>query len=164
MYTVYKIVNELNGKYYIGVHKTDNPNDSYFGSGRAIKEAIKKHGKESFRKEILLVTESKEEAYAKEAELTVDFNTNVTYNMRIGGVGGFTKENAWKGHIARCRKGGLRSKELGKTLSGERAKKAGSKGGKGNKGKPKSEEFKQKLRDVWKQKKQVMANGEPSSS
>lgn len=45
MYTVYKTTNIINGKYYIGVHKTTNPNDSYLGSGKAIKEAIKKYGK-----------------------------------------------------------------------------------------------------------------------
>ena len=59
MYTVYKITNLLNDKIYIGVHKTENPNDSYYGSGVAIKEAIKKHGKENFRKDILFITESK---------------------------------------------------------------------------------------------------------
>jgi hypothetical protein len=98
MYTVYKTTNLKNGKHYIGVHKTDNPNDGYLGSGRAIEEAVRKYGRDSFNKEILFITESKEEAYKKEAELTVDFNTNKTYNMRIGGVGGFTKENANKGY------------------------------------------------------------------
>ena len=42
VYTVYKIVNLTNEKYYIGVHKTSDPNDSYYGSGVAIKKAIKK--------------------------------------------------------------------------------------------------------------------------
>jgi hypothetical protein len=98
MYTVYKTTNIINGKYYIGVHMTSNPNDDYLGSGRAIEEAIRKYGKDSFKKEILFMTESKVEAYKKEAELTIDFNTNKNYNMRLGGVGGFTKENAHKGY------------------------------------------------------------------
>ena len=98
MYTVYKTTNLKNGKHYIGVHKTDNPNDGYLGSGRAIEEAVRKYGRDSFNKEILFITESKEDAYKKEAELTLDFNTNKTYNMRLGGVGGFTKENAHKGY------------------------------------------------------------------
>lgn len=98
MYTVYRTTNIQNGKYYIGVHKTDDPYDSYLGSGRAIEEAIRKYGRNSFTKEILLITESKDEAYKREADLTVDFNTNSNYNMRRGGVGGFTKENARKGH------------------------------------------------------------------
>jgi hypothetical protein len=98
MYTVYRTTNISNGKYYIGVHKTDNPQDGYLGSGRAIEDAIRKYGKDSFEKEVLFITESKEEAFQKEKDLTVDFNTNKTYNMRIGGVGGFTKENSHKGY------------------------------------------------------------------
>lgn len=98
MYTVYKTTNLINNKHYIGVHKTNNPSDGYFGSGRAIEEALRKYGKDNFKKEVLFITESKDEAYKLEAELTVDFNTNKTYNMRKGGVGGFTKENARKGY------------------------------------------------------------------
>lgn len=69
MYTVYKITNKLNEKYYIGVHKTDNPYDNYMGSGKAIKNAIEKYGVENFTKEILLVTQTKEEAYSLEKDL-----------------------------------------------------------------------------------------------
>lgn len=36
---VYKIHNITNGKYYIGRHKTDNPLDSYMGSGLVVREA-----------------------------------------------------------------------------------------------------------------------------
>ena len=73
MYTVYKIVNMLNQKFYIGVHKTNNPNDGYFGSGKAIKEAIKLHGKENFKKEIIYITENEQEAYSVEKELTSNY-------------------------------------------------------------------------------------------
>ena len=59
IYTVYKITNTINNRYYIGVHKTTNPNDSYYGSGLVIKEAIKKYGKENFIKEILFTFENK---------------------------------------------------------------------------------------------------------
>lgn len=157
MYTVYKIVNNTNNKYYIGVHKTNNPNDNYMGSGKAIKNAIAKYGKENFTKEILLITESKEEAYAKEKELTIDFNLTDNYNMKLGGVGGFTKENSHKGLVASnfgksgARLGGLKSRDNKKgfhALPSAEIKENGRKGGLANKGKPKSEAHKQKIREA----------------
>lgn len=154
MYTVYKITNQINQKFYIGVHKTSNPHDSYMGSGVAIKNAIKKHGIESFKKEILFITESKEEAYDRERELTVNYDRSSNYNMKLGGVGGFTRENARKGNTAAFEK-------FTKEQLSENGKKGnlaartkldlvgnGRKGGLANKGKPKSEEHKQKIREA----------------
>lgn len=158
MYTVYKITNKINGKFYIGVHKTDNPYDNYMGSGVAIKKAIAKYGKSSFDKEILLITESKDEAYNTERELTINYESTDSYNMRQGGVGGFTKENARKGNknslavISREVLSENGKKNYVKNIAGQDHASNGRKGGLANKGKPKSEEFKQHLRDVWARK------------
>ena len=49
-YTVYATINKKNGNFYIGFHKTEDPYDSYLGSGTVLDVAIKKHGKENFAK------------------------------------------------------------------------------------------------------------------
>lgn len=161
MYTVYKITNLLNEKTYIGVHKTNDPYDSYMGSGSAIKNAIKKHGKENFKKEVLLVTENKADAYELEKKLTIDYNESNNYNMRLGGVGGFTKENALKGFKALCVKGGKASKEQKAgfhSFTSDQHAENGRKGGQKNKGRkrgPLSEEIKQKMRETIRRKKEL---------
>jgi hypothetical protein len=88
LYTVYQITNKNNGKIYVGVHKTkDIDNDPYMGSGKLIKEAIKKHGKESFDKYIIAVYNEPYAAYEHESILVnEDFvNDPNTYNLTLGG-------------------------------------------------------------------------------
>lgn len=89
-YTIYKVTNKINGKFYIGKHQTSNINDSYYGSGRNIVKAIKKYGKENFYKEILFVFDTEQEMNSKEKEiLTEEFiSSDKNYNLGIGGEGG----------------------------------------------------------------------------
>lgn len=86
-YTVYQTTNLVSGKVYIGIHCTENPNDSYLGSGSHLRRAIRKYGKSSFRKEVLFVYDNPAEMAAKEAELvTLDFAARQdTYNLVPGG-------------------------------------------------------------------------------
>ena len=86
-YYLYKIINLINNKIYIGIHSTNNLNDGYFGGGRAINKATKLYGKENFKKEILEWFDWKCEALQREAEIVnVEFVKNRnTYNMQTGG-------------------------------------------------------------------------------
>jgi len=171
MFTVYRITNLANGKTYVGVHKTDNPNDGYFGSGRAIRAAIRKHGKRSFRKDVLFVFDTSAEAYAKEVELTADYRVSRTYNMRRGGVGGFTAENARKGAFASKSqsRGGVANRDRGTgifSLAKEQLRENGRKGGLAHKGRTKSPEHRERLRQAailqWQRQREVKSkSGDP---
>lgn len=86
-YGIYKITNLLNGKMYIGQHKTSNLDDGYMGSGLLIERAIKKYGKENFRKEWLMFCEDEEELNYME-RVYVDqtwVDRSDTYNLTLGG-------------------------------------------------------------------------------
>lgn len=86
-YLIYKITNNINGKIYIGRHKTDRVDDSYFGSGVALNRAIKKYGKSNFTKEILHYCESYEDMVSLEREIvSEDFiKRSDVYNLMVGG-------------------------------------------------------------------------------
>ncbi|AKU44804.1 homing endonuclease [Klebsiella phage Miro] len=86
---IYKITNTINNKIYVGAHSTEDINDSYMGSGIAIKKAQKKYGMKHFIKEILHVFDTREEMYEKEREIVdIEFiNRPDTYNAGIGGKG-----------------------------------------------------------------------------
>ena len=86
-YTIYKITNNINSKFYIGMHKTDNLNDGYMGSGKLIRMAIEKYGVENFNKEILHVCDNEIDMRNKEKELVVLHE--MSYNLCEGGKGGF---------------------------------------------------------------------------
>ena len=90
-YTIYMITHAESGKIYIGKHKTDDLDDSYLGSGKILRRAISKYGKDSFSKEILFVFDNPEDMNCKEAELvTEEFCARSdTYNLCPGGKGGW---------------------------------------------------------------------------
>jgi hypothetical protein len=104
-YTVYKITNLVNRKYYIGKHQTKKLNDGYMGSGKRLWQAIKKYKIENFKKEILHIFDNEIDMNSKETELII--LNRQTYNLCRGGYDGFgyinrnklnvyhiTKENA----------------------------------------------------------------------
>ena len=86
---VYRITNTSNGMEYIGVHRTDNIDDGYMGSGMILKRAIAKYGLERFHKAILSSHDTYMAALEEERRLvTLKYiNENNTYNIREGGFG-----------------------------------------------------------------------------
>lgn len=87
---VYRILNRLDGKIYIGCHQTDDLDDGYMGSGTLLRCAQRKYGIENFEKEILFQCDSVDEMFRCEAELVdrLFISRNDTYNMCEGGAGG----------------------------------------------------------------------------
>ena len=117
-YFVYQITNLINGKIYIGAHRTENLNDEYMGSGNLIKQANKKYGIENFSKIILFDAESVDEMYKKEAELVI--LGSQSYNLTGGGRRGTVcTEEYRKRQSEYGKKGALISTEKLKEIYGE---------------------------------------------
>lgn len=86
---IYITTNTINGKRYLGMcghHKKNS--DKYFGSGKALRRAIEKYGKDKFQREIVIECETREELSQKEIELIEKFNCVDDpnwYNIATGG-------------------------------------------------------------------------------
>jgi hypothetical protein len=109
-YTIYQTTNLINNKIYVGLHATDNINDSYLGSGIFLKKAIKKYGYTNFKKEILYVFDNKTDMIKKEKEIVNEsfITRKDTYNMSKGGYGLSTlSESKRLETIAKIRKSNL---------------------------------------------------------
>lgn len=131
---IYKITNLVNKKIYIG--QTSKDNEDYLGSGKLIKLAVKKYGKDNFRYEEIENCTSKKQLNEREIFWISHFRNKgeILYNISDGGTGGNLGEQVNK-LISLNRKG----KRLG-IPSGMKGKVAR------NKGIPMSEEQKQLLR------------------
>ena len=91
---IYKTVNILSGKYYIGMHSTSNLDDGYLGSGTRLRYSINKHGKDNHKVEILEFVDTREELKKREEEI-VNLNEIAKVdcmNLKVGGQGGFSSE------------------------------------------------------------------------
>jgi len=61
---IYKTINQINDKIYIGQDSKNNP--KYLGSGDLLKRAINKYGKDNFIKEVVCYCETQDELDTKE--------------------------------------------------------------------------------------------------
>lgn len=116
---IYKIINKINGKCYIGKHKTFEGETfrAYMGSGVALVEAQRKYGIENFDKEIIeeieddekqLKIDEREKFWIKELN-TISPNG---YNIAEGGEGGcFKVKEETKQIISQKLKGKKKTKE-----------------------------------------------------
>ena len=88
---IYKTTNLLSGKYYIGMHSTDDLEDGYLGSGNRLRLAIRKHGKENFKREILEFCETRNELKKRESEIVNldEVAKKECMNLKVGGEGGW---------------------------------------------------------------------------
>lgn len=103
---VYQTTNLINGKIYIGVHSTNDLDDGYLGSGNLISKALKKYGKENFKREILEFFETKNEAYIYESlVVNSDFILrDDIYNITEGGYGVSTHSEQGLQKLSECNK------------------------------------------------------------
>lgn len=86
---IYKIVNKINNRWYIGKHNGTDPN--YMGSGKLLKQAYAKYGKENFEKIILEHCSSEQELNQQERYWIQTYkalSNPLSYNLIEGGTGG----------------------------------------------------------------------------
>lgn len=87
---IYLTTNLINGKKYIGRHKSNVFDNTYFGSGKIIQQALLKEGVENFSCEILCTANSEDELNEKESyyiDLYDAVNSPDYYNLKPSGIG-----------------------------------------------------------------------------
>lgn len=91
---LYKTTCLVTGRYYIGIHSTNDLEDGYMGSGRRLRASIRKHGEENHKKEILEFFETRELLIeAEKTAITEDMiGDPMCMNLMGGGTGGFISE------------------------------------------------------------------------
>ena len=152
MYSIYRLINKVNSKSYIGVtnnYKKRMREHSYASNQYAISRAIRKYGWNSFDSEILFVTNDCDYAYQSAEKMFIEQyesnNPNRGYNLTLGGEGtqGYNPSEETRHK--------MRNAKQGKTLTNEHKEKIS----KANIGRKVSDETRKKLskaskgRKIW---------------
>lgn len=90
---IYITTNLINGKKYIGKKKYNKKADNYLGSGKHLKNAIKKYGKENFTRDIIAIGYNANDLNELEIYYIDKYdaaNSQDYYNIASGGEGGNT--------------------------------------------------------------------------
>ena len=86
---IYETTNLINGKKYIGKHKSNKFDSNYYGSGTGILKAIEKYGKENFKVIILEeIDTNQKDLDCKEVYYIEKYNAvknELYYNNSYGG-------------------------------------------------------------------------------
>lgn len=102
---IYKTTCRVTGKYYVGMHSTDNLADGYIGSGKRLWQSIRKHGVEHHFCEVLEHLPSREALRLREAELVNEqlLTDKQCMNLALGGEGDWQRVTKSRGHEATMR-------------------------------------------------------------
>lgn len=86
----YQTIHKPTGRYYIGIHSTDDVNDGYLGSGTALEAAVRKHGRGEFHRHIVKEFPTRAEAADWEvATVTAAVVEDPrSFNLMLGGGAG----------------------------------------------------------------------------
>lgn len=148
---IYETTNLINGKKYIGKHKSNSFDNKYYGSGRLFKEDLAKYGKENFSIRVLEEIDNENDLHERETYYIKLFDAVRSpkyYNNSYGG-----EQEGWQG-VNRMFKYNKEKwiesrKKSANSLSGRtHSKEWRNNISKGLKGKPKSEEHRLHLRNV----------------
>lgn len=92
---IYKTTCKITGKFYVGMHSTDDLDDGYLGSGKILGYSRKKYGDENHVREILEMLPSREALKAREKEVVNEelLANPLNINLKYGGDGGWDHIN-----------------------------------------------------------------------
>jgi group I intron endonuclease len=150
-YLVYKTTNLINGKVYIGSHIAETLEDDYLGSGILLRKAIKKYGNENFKREIIHECETKEHMLDLEFEEIERHYGDNCYNVaKMAPLFSHPPKDGVKQGSSSHRNmmAARHYTDEQRAAMSERTK-----GNQNRRGKPFSEEARQKLRDRWVERK-----------
>lgn len=98
---IYRTTCLVTGKFYVGMHSTDNIDDGYLGSGKILRYSINKHGAENHRRDIVEMCSSRDVLKQREKEIVNEtlLADPLNMNLKYGGEGGFEHIHASRANL-----------------------------------------------------------------
>lgn len=93
---IYKTTCLVTGRYYIGMHSTDDLDDGYLGSGKYLGYSLRKYGPDQHVREVLEHLPDRSSLKARERELITEavITDSSSMNLALGGDGGWERADA----------------------------------------------------------------------